>query len=220
MLILPRVCPCCECALLPAEQGVCLRCLALLPRVHAENPGNEVENRLFGRFAFEHATAYCYYAQEGAVGEVIRQAKFHDRPWLNTHLTRLFVQELAGSGWPYDVDVIVPVPLHWLRLLRRGYNQSVAIAEALHEAWSLPIEGRCLYKKHYTRSQVGLSGTERMNHEQGTFGVRNSERLRGRHVLLVDDVLTTGSTLTAAVDALREALPDLRISILTLALAR
>lgn len=222
-LFLPRKCPYCDRTMLPQEEGVCLRCLALLPRVHAEMPGNEVERRLFGRIPFEHATSFCYYGSESPFGSIIRRAKFGDQPWLNTKLTRLFVQELqlsGKSGWPFDIDVIVPVPLHPLRLLSRGYNQSVAIAEALREAWRLPIETQCLVKNRYTRSQIGLTARDRLRHEEGTFAVRHPERLVSRHVLLVDDVLTTGATLVAASDALIASVPEVRISILTLSMAQ
>lgn len=222
-LILPRRCPYCDQVMLPQEQGVCLRCLAELPRVHAEGPDNEVERRVFGRIPYEHATSFCYYSAEGAFGGIIRRAKFGDHPWLNAQLTRLFVQELSyspESGWPYDIDVIVPVPLHFLRLLQRGYNQVMPIAETLASEWHLPIETGCLYKRRYTTTQVGLSGQERRQHEAGSFGVRHPERLAARHVLLVDDVLTTGATLMAASDALLAAVPGIRISILTLSLAQ
>lgn len=208
--------------MLPQEQGVCLRCLALLPRVQAEGPENEVERRLFGRIPFEHATSFCYYGTESALGGIIRRAKFGDHPWLNAHLTRLFVQELRlapQSGWPYDIDILVPIPLHILRLLKRGYNQIMPIAETLSEEWHLPIETGCLYKRKYTTSQVGLSAEERRRHEAGTFAVRHPERLARKHVLLIDDVLTTGATLVAAADALLAVVPGIRISILTLSLA-
>lgn len=209
--------------MLPQEQGVCLRCLAELPRVHAEGPNNEVERRLFGRIPFEHTTSFCYYSTEGAFGGIIRRAKYGQQPWYNAHLTRLFVQEMnlsPESGWPYDIDVIVPVPLHPFRLLLRGYNQVMPIVETLSEAWHLPLQTRCLYKRRYTTTQVGLSAQERRHHEEDSFGVRHPERLAGRHVLLVDDVLTTGATLMAASDALLAAVPGIRISILTLSLAR
>ena len=226
-LFLPRKCPYCGNTLLPQEEGICLRCLAILPRVRAEFPDNEVERRLFGRFPMEHATSFCYYGQQEPFGGIIRQSKFADRPWLNTQVTRIFVQELqlaadeAGvPGWPYDIDVIVPVPLHILRLLSRGYNQSLAIAEALNEMWNIPIETGCLYKRHYTKSQVGLSGDERLHHEENTFAVRHPERLASKHVLIVDDVLTTGATIVAAADALLESVPGVRISVLTLAFAK
>lgn len=226
-LLLPRLCPYCGRTMLPQEEGVCLRCLSRLPRVHAEMPGNEVERRLFGRFPFEHATAFCYYEHGGIFGRLIRQAKFYDQPWLNTQFTRLFVQELQAAsdlsgqpGWPYDVDVIVPIPLHPLRLLRRGYNQAVPIAEVLSEAWHLPLLTDCLYKAHYTPSQVRLSHAERLANESGSFALRHPERLAQRHVLLVDDVITTTATLTAVVDTLLAAVPGVRISVLTLSFAK
>ena len=226
-LILPRRCACCQRSLLPQEESVCLACLPLLPRVRAEQPGNEVERRLFGRVPFQHATSFCYYAGSESFSHIIRQSKFDDRPWLNARMTRLFVRELQMSadasgvpGWPYDVDVIVPIPLHTLRLLSRGYNQSVAIAQELSRAWHLPLETRCLYKSRYTTSQVGLTGHDRLRHEEGSFAVRRPELLASRHVLLVDDVLTTGATLVAASDALLEAVEGVRISVLTLSFAR
>ncbi len=211
-LILPRRCPYCDSTLLPSEEGVCLRCLPLLPRVHAEHPNNDVERRLFGRFPFEHATSFCYYGQKEPFGNIIRQSKFHDRPWLNAWATRLFVQELQlaadereEEGWPYDIDVIVPVPLHPFRSLWRGYNQCAGIVEVLKRAWHLPLE---------------MSSHERFWNVTNSFGVRHPERLASRHVLIVDDVLTTGSTMVAAADALLQAVPDVRVSVLTLAFAR
>lgn len=226
-LILPRHCPCCDRVMLPQEDAVCLSCLAVLPRVRAELPGNEVERRLFGRFPLQHATSFFYYGQHEPFGQIIRSSKFHDRPWLNAHFTRLFVRELQLAadasgvpGWPYDIDVIVPIPLHTLRLLMRGYNQSCAIAEELSRAWHLPLETGCLYKSRFTTSQVGLSGRERLHHEADSFAVRHPGRLASRHVLLVDDVLTTGATVVAAADALMAAVPGVRISVLTLSFAK
>lgn len=222
-LVLPRRCPLCDSILLPQEQALCLKCMTLLPRVRADEPGNEVERRLFGRFDFEHATSFCYYRPKGVFSKVLRLSKFGDRPWLNARFTRLFAQELqasaAGALWPYDIDVIVPVPLHTFRLLRRGYNQSMAIAEELSRFWRLPVQTRCLYKRRFTRSQVGLSGHERIHHEEGSFGVRHPELLEGKHVLIVDDIMTTGATIVAAADALLAAVPRVRLSVLTLAFA-
>lgn len=226
-LILPRYCPCCGRVLLPGEDFLCLRCLAELPRVRAERPGNELERRLFGRFPLQHATTLAFYTHQSPIAHVVRQAKFGDRPWLNDGMARLLVSELQQAadadgvtGWPYDIDAIVPIPVHWLRRLGRGYNQSQAIAEALGDAWHLPVVTGCLYKKKYTASQIGLSGSLRLGHEAGTFGVRRPERLAHRHVLLVDDVLTTGATIVAAADALIAAVPDVRLSVLTLTMAQ
>lgn len=211
--------------MLPDEQCVCLRCLSLFPRAHAERHGNEVEYKLVGRFPLEHATTFCYYLRGNLYSQLIRHSKYSDRPWLNTQLARLFVQELrlaaqadGQSGWPYDVDVIVPIPVHLFRLLHRGYNQAEAIAEGLSSAWSIPVVNNCLYRRRYTKSQVGLSRHNRLQHPEGTFAVRHPDRLAFKHVLLVDDVLTSGATIVAAADALLQAAEGVRISVLTLSM--
>lgn len=219
-LILPRRCPCCQHSLLPSEGPVCLKCLSVLPRIHAEMPGNAVELRMLGQFAFEHGTSFCFYSHDGRIAQAIKQAKYKQRPWVNADLTKLFVQELAlaQSPWPYDIDRIVPIPVHWTRLFGRGYNQTMAIAEALHETWNIPIESHCLKKKYTRHAQVGLGREERLRSVGGTFIVSSPGLLAHRHVLLVDDVLTTGATLVAAADALLSHVPDVRISFLTLAM--
>lgn len=220
MFLFPKTCPCCQHTLLPGEGPLCLKCLSGLPRIHAEFPDNAVEARMVGQFPFEHATAFCYYHHEGMMAKALTQAKYKNRPWVNADLTQLFVQELSlvHSSWPYDIDVIIPIPIHWTRLFTRGYNQSMAIAEALHDAWHLPIESHCLHKKYTRHTQVGLGREERLHSVVGTFYVSHPERLRDKHILLVDDVLTTGATLLAASDALLENVPGVRISFLTLAM--
>lgn len=159
------------------------------------------------------------------------KAKFSDKPWINAYLTRLMLPELERKGWPYDIDAIIPVPQHWLRMLSRGYNQVTPIAEELSRAWCLPILANCLYRRRYVRSQIGLSHEDRLQHLDGVFAVRNTElitnlpshRLPGYnpsappHILLVDDVFTTGTTVYSAQDALVSAIPGIRITILTLA---
>lgn len=211
----PRRCAFCGKYLVQGEETLCLVCQTKLPRIYATKPGNEVENRLFGRIAFQHATSFCYYNKEGQYAKLLQDAKYHDRPWINYDLTRLFASELNSAGWPYDIDLIVPVPIHWMRRIRRGYNQSEPIARALSRSWNLPVECNCFYKKHYTRSQVGKSREDRLEAEQGSFGLKHPERLVGKHVLLVDDVFTTGSTLESCA-AVLEQVPDLRLSVLTL----
>lgn len=222
----PKRCSLCRDYLVEGEEMLCLSCSAKLPRVRAEKPDNEVEHRLFGRVGYEHATSFCYYGKEGDFASLVRAAKYHDKPWYNLSLAKKFAVELMGETesagrdcWPYDIDVIVPVPVHWVRRLRRGYNQSEYLARGLSEVWHLPIETGCLYKRRYTRSQVGRLREERMAAESGSFAVRHPERLAGKHALIVDDVLTSGATLEACADVLSQ-IPGLKLSFLTLGLTK
>lgn len=216
-VLMPRRCACCGRRLLPDEDLLCLGCLAALPRVGCWGHDNPAEHRVFGRFAYEHGASFCYYVRESPFARLVQSAKYGDRPWVNAALARLIVAE--WSEWPYDVDVIVPVPIHWRRRLRRGYNQSLALARTLGRRWHLPVETHCLFKAAYTTSQVGNSFKRRISHVEGSFVLRHAERLAGRHVLLVDDVLTSGATLMACAQALEHSGAGIRISFLTLGLS-
>jgi len=220
----PKRCALCQQYLVEGEETLCLVCQSKLPRVHAAKPDNEPEHRLFGRLDYEHGSSFCFYNKEGDFASLLQAAKYKNKPWYNQQLAKLYAVELQqesrdhdGVGWPYDIDVIVPVPVHWRRRLRRGYNQSEMVALGLAEVWHLPVESGCLYKCRYTSSQVGLSREERLAAETQTFAVRHSERLEGKHVLLVDDVMTTGGTLEACAEALK-VVRGLRLSFVTLGL--
>lgn len=202
--------------LVHGEDVLCLKCISKLPLTYDFTPP---------------VTSLLYYNNPGVVQRLLIKAKFSDKPWINGYLIRLMLPELERQGWPYDIDAIIPVPQHWLRMLSRGYNQVTPIAEELSKAWCLPILANCLYRKRYVRSQIGLSHEDRIRHLDDVFAVRNtdlitslpSKRLPGYnpsappHVLLVDDVLTTGTTVYSAQDALVSAIPGIRITILTLA---
>lgn len=213
-ILMPRRCASCGCRLLPSEGALCMRCVAALPRVRHWNHGNPAEHRLFGRLAFGHGASFCFYLRDSAWADLLKKAKYGGCPWVNSELARLVAAEL--TEWPYDADVIVPIPIHWFRRLRRGYNQTEYIARTLGKCWHLPVETRCLVKSAYTSSQVGNSYDQRLARMEGTFSVRHPERLEGRHLLLVDDVLTSGATLIACGQALQHTVPNVRISFLTL----
>lgn len=217
-VLLPRICRVCKRTLLDGEVEICLHCQARLPRVHSDCADNEAAHRLFGRCRYEYVAAYFYYRPQDEFAQLIKQAKYNDWPSVNHSLARMFAAELSVTGWPYDIDVIVPVPIHWVRWLKRGYNQSIPIARALGEVWQLPVENHCLYKSRYTASQVGHSGESRRHHVRDSFALRHTERLEGKHILLVDDVMTTGATLEACATVLQK-IPDVKLSFLTLGLA-
>ena len=216
-LLLPDQCLVCRTTLHKDEKSLCLVCQSKLPRVRGEKADNEAEHRMFGRVPFEHGTSFCYYRQKSDFSLLIVGAKYADRPWVNYNMASLFATELSCAGWPFDIDVIVPVPIHLLRKIERGYNQTVPIAKALSKAWGLPIEYDCLVKGRHTKSQVKQQAHERMRIVENVFLLKHPERIEGKHVLVVDDVLTTGATLDACLQLLVDA--GARVSFLTLGLA-
>lgn len=220
----PKRCCLCHEYLVEGEEMMCLTCQMKLPRVHAFGSGNESEKRLWGRVDFVHGSSFIAYNKKSQFSALLRTAKYGQKPWYNFYLAKMFAVELRvmsadgeNAGWPYDIDVIVPVPIHWRRRLMRGYNQSEQVARGLSEVWHLPVEFNCLYKCHYTPSQVGKSVEERLSAEVGSFDIRHPERLKGLHVLLVDDIMTSGGTIEACAKALGKV-PGLRLSYLTLGL--
>ena len=215
-LLLPDQCLLCHRTLTKGEKSLCLVCQAKLPRIRGEKSDNEAEHRMFGRVDFVHGTSFCYYRKQSDFSRLIISAKYKDMPWVNYNLARMFAVELSSAGWPFDIDVIMPLPIHILRRLMRGYNQTLPIAKALSKAWGLPVEDRCLKKHVYTSSQVSHNAHQRLVAVDNTFVLKHPERIAGKHVLLVDDVLTTGATLDACLQLLASA--GARVSFLTLGL--
>ncbi|MBR0037068.1 MAG: ComF family protein [Bacteroidales bacterium] len=210
-------CRCCGNELLEGEELVCLECQMHFPLVDSAQEQTPLWQLMVGKVPFRHATTLAYYQPHDAFARLIQDAKFRGQPYTNSFLTRLLLQQLEGSGWPYDIDLIMPVPMHWLRFLKRGYNQVSPIVHTLSEVWHVPYEKRCLVRKRYVKSQLKANGEERLRNEAGTFRIRHPERLQGKHILLVDDVSTTGSTLLACADALLQV-EGVSISFLTLGL--
>jgi ComF family protein len=220
-LIFPNFCPGCHQPYSPTEGTFCARCHFWLPTFDDAAPCNRAENRLRICFQLEHGASFARYYREETFSNLIKAAKYHGQPGINRELTQLFIPELDRSGWPFDITCIMPVPIHWSRRLVRGYNQAEPIARTLGEHWHLPVDTHSLYKRRYTSSQVTRSYTDREVYQQKhhPFNLRHPERLVGQHVLLVDDVLTTGATITTCAKVLLKV-PGLRVSFLTLAMTR
>ena len=209
-------CLCCQKELVDGEEFVCLDCMLGFPLVNSADEHNPLWHNLTGKVAFEHATHLGYYQPGDPFSLLIAQAKYDDKPMHNELLTNMLCDRLEGSGWPFDIDIIVPVPVHWRRLLIRSYNQVTPIVRTLSRRWHLPVASNCLSRSHNTASQVGTSANVRHNRQTSAFTLSNGQKLRDRHILLVDDVCTTGATLISCAEQLLQV-DGTRVSMLTLA---
>ena len=168
--------------------------------------------------SYQFATALFYYNSTSPYRKITQALKYHRDFGAGRMFARMLGKELKESGLYKDVDLVVPVPLHWTRKLRRGYNQAETIAAEVAEELGAKHLPKALVRCRRTGSQVSLSGKDRAGNMSGAFRVSRASGLAGvRHLLLIDDVFTTGSTLTACYEALREVIPaKIRISIATL----
>ena len=173
---------------------------------------------LMVQFDIEKATALCHFQKKSIVQQVVHAMKFHG----NTELCRLMGRQmglsLISSGRFDDVDVLMPVPLHWARKLNRGYNQSLLLCQGIAEVFNREICNNALVRHRYTRKQSKSNANKRATNVEGAFSVRKPKQLEGRHVLLVDDVITTGATISACAKAL-SSIPGIRISVAAFSIA-
>jgi ComF family protein len=205
--------------LLEGEKVVCLGCALELPLTDFHQAANnDATARLAGRFRFERATAHLHFAEDSLTQHLIHLLKYGRRAGIGIALGEAFGEALREAGWMKGIDVIAPVPLHPKKEAARGFNQSSLLVEGMSGATGVPSEVRALRRIRYTESQTHKTRAERIENVAGAFVVRRPGKLEGRHVLLVDDVLTTGATIEACAQAVL-AVPGTRISVATLAIA-
>lgn len=201
------------------EQHLCIGCLLDLPRTHYERyPDNLLMQHFMEWPEVVRATAYFFYYKEGRYSSLIHHLKYHDHPEVGTYLGRIAATELKMSDFFNGVDLIVPVPLSKKRCRQRGYNQCDYIARGISEVIGVPMCSSCVERVVDTETQTHKGRIERWRNTEGIFRVKDSEALQGKHVLIVDDVSTTGATVHACISALL-TVPGVRVSIFVLAKA-
>ncbi len=219
-IAMPRVCPVCGKALDNDEQWLCRKCLAALPRTrYEETDFNTMEQHFAGKVPIERATAYFFYEKGSPYASILHDIKYHSLPKMGYWLTSRAVTEMAGSHFFEGIDVVTAVPLHRSKLAHRGYNQSEYLARGIADRLGIPyVEALNAVKPHSTQTHKGA--LERWQNIQGNYALKNdASHLSGKHILLVDDVITTGSTLTVCASLLK-SIPGATISLFTLAAAR
>lgn len=218
-LFYPPRCAACEATLQEGEEGLCLKCLLDMPRTgyHLQTD-NPAERLFWGKVTVERASSYFFYHKGSQMAHIIHLMKYADRPDLAEYMGRQMAAELSASGFFSTIDCLIPVPLHPRKKRMRGYNQSERIAHGIAALTGLPVETKAVIRQRFTETQTRRSIYQRWQNVEGIFALKAPQCLEGKHVLLVDDVLTTGATLCALAHSL-SAIPGLRISILTLSAA-
>lgn len=216
-LLFPRLCLLCHSPLVEGEEHICLRCLSDLPYIAFKGIDNNPAMQLFaGKTDISHAYSFLHYEKGGKVQQLIHSVKYNDNKELGFWLGRLAASECMKSVFPDTIDLIIPVPLHPAKLKQRGYNQSEWIARGVCSATSLPTDNTSIHRAIQTETQTHKQIYERWINVKDVFSVVNPEKLQGKHILLIDDVATTGSTIEACAQTLLKV-SGVRISVFTLA---
>lgn len=240
-IVMPRKCAVCGTTLALKERHICIGCLADLPRTHFSDRRHnqmadrfnaliqrDIDNGSGGGEEYALATALFYYRSSTGYRKITQRLKYHSDFSIGKYFSRMLGQEMLDGGLFSDVDAVVPVPLHWTRRLARGYNQAEIIARELSDILDAPVYKDMLSRRRRTRTQTRISVEGKIRNVEGAFKARPPRRqarsvldrkdLSVSHILLVDDVFTTGATLHECFRALRRVFPpEVRISVATLA---
>ena len=217
-LVYPELCAACDKALNSGEICICTFCRYHLPRTHFhKEKDNLIEKRFWGRVPVVSATAFFHFSKGEKVQRMIHKLKYNREKEIGVHVGEWMGYELKEAEGFAKASMVVPVPLHRHRQSKRGYNQSALLAEGLSKALGIPFS-EALVRNTETPTQTRKHRYERFENVNRVFGVRNKSEVENKHILLVDDVITTGSTLIACAECLLEV-PGTKVSIATMAYA-
>lgn len=220
-LFVPPLCPVCGAILLEGESCVCTRCKLTAPLTgYAHDVDNSLYRTFWGIVPIERASALLYFpSHESGWRRAIHDFKYRGYWRVARDFGEWMGHDLLASEVFLGVDVVVPIPLHPFKKLRRGYNQSDYIGEGLTRVLGVPLSVGNVVRTRHNPSQALTRGSKRWDNVRDIFAVRHPEKLAGKHILLVDDVFTTGATIQSCAMAILRSVPDVRISIATLATA-
>ena len=215
----PKLCVVCGEILMKGEQSLCLFCLYNIPKTNYHlRQDSPIEKRFWGKFSLFRGTAFFFFEKGSPFQKLLHNLKYKGDKELGYVLGKYAGIDLMDSSDFLSIDTILPVPLHPKKYQKRGYNQSEWIGKGLSEIMNRPQNINNLIRVKENVSQTKKSVYERYENTEGIFELKDDNIFEGKHVLLVDDVLTTGSTLEACAQALLKT-KNIKISVFTLAIA-
>lgn len=218
-LFYPHVCNGCASDLLNEDSILCLRCMHNMPHTHfAMHANNPVERIFWGRLAVTAAMSEFYFAKGTLIQNLVHAFKYNGNKEVGLFLGRLMGISLLKNNRFTDIDMLVPLPLFPAKEFKRGYNQATILCKGISEVMGVPVSINNVVRRRFTETQTKKHRTERWENVESSFGITRPQELANRHVLLVDDVVTTGATLEACGACILK-IPGTRLSIATLAFA-
>lgn len=215
-LFYPKVCAGCEQLLLSSELVICVVCRHNVPLTnHAEQIENEVYHKFYGRILVETAAAMMYFHKKGVAQKLIHNLKYRNQQYIGQELGRWYAASLENN-FKDDIYEIIPVPLHPRKFRERGYNQVTTFAKSLSDGLQIPLNEHLLVRNYYSKTQTKKNLFGRSEIKAQLFEAIFTASDENKHFIIVDDVITTGSTLEACCKAMMK-IPGAKISILCIA---
>ena len=216
-LFFPHYCLGCAADFINAKEVICPRCKISLPETHFINSShNTIEKIFWGRIPIEQATALYYFNKHGLVQQLLISLKYKANIYSGIFLGHALGKSLAASSRFNDIDAIVPLPLHPKNEYKRGYNQAMIIAQGIQEKWAKPILEKSVIRLVDSKTQTHENRISRWENMRNIFYISDPESLQNKHILLIDDVITTGATLEACGEAIL-SVPGTKLSIAAVA---
>jgi ComF family protein len=207
-LLYPELCPACDAPLNNSEKEICVKCEYDLPYTDFHLQGdNLLAKQFWGRIPLHTAMALLYFTKESKTQHLMHQLKYKNQPQVGFLLGEMIGERLLNNGLHQNFDYIIPVPLHEKRQRTRGYNQSEYIANGIAAVLKIPVKTKVLIKYKETKSQTKNERFKRFENLENVFMVLQPAAITGKHILLVDDVVTTGATLEACAVTLNQHQP-------------
>jgi len=218
-LFYPHVCTGCGSDLVSEDNLLCLRCIHALPHTNfAGLANNPIEKHFWGRLRIETGHSEFYFEKEFLIQHLIHQLKYKGDTGIGFYLGELMGRSLLNSNRFTGIDALIPLPLYADKERKRGYNQAAVICNGISSVMNIPVLNTAVVRSHATETQTRKHRTERWENVSGSFKVARPEELKNKHLLLVDDVITTGATLEAC-GAIILQQENIKLSMATLAYA-
>lgn len=216
-LFFPKYCYACDEGISSDLEHICLNCRNEIPRgFDTQQKRTSIEKLFWGKVKLERTAAYLTFEKNAKVQKIIHHLKYNGKKEIGITLGEMAATELVENHFFDGIDYLIPIPIHQLKEKIRGYNQSHFIAEGVYNITNIPVDKTSILKVVHTQSQTRKGKYKRWENVSSTFELQEKNQLQGKHILLIDDVLTTGSTIEACAQELQK-IPDTKLSLLVIA---
>ena len=216
-LFYPKICAACASTLNSQEDTICIVCEQRLPftnfHLHDSNP---LSKKFWGRVEIHSIDSLLYFEKGSKTQELLHQLKYNNRQEIGTKLAEILIKKYDNTALTQKYDAIISIPLHYKKLKRRGYNQCDTFAQKLSAAWQIPYYKDAVIRNHDNITQTGKNRIDRWENVANIFSLKNNNQFKNMHILLVDDVLTTGATIEACAQNFTK-IENTKLSVITMA---